>query len=246
MTDKPLRIAVISDIHANLEAFRAVLGDIDDQNVDSIICLGDIIGYGPDPQECVDLIRERDIPTVMGNHEQGLINQIYLARFNPPTRDMILMTRELLDDETVNWLITRPKALIMHGSRFVHGCPPDLVGEYLWKHAGCYERLFYNYPEQFCFVGHTHELIHIHGDIDDVTNDLLEPGRISLDMDERHIINVGSVGQPRSNGPEAKYVIHDAAARTLEVRFIPYDNQTTADKIRTRGFNRAFADRLLR
>lgn len=245
MTDSFTRIAVLSDIHGNLEAFRAVLGDIEARGADLVVSLGDVIGYGPDPQACVDLVRSAGIRTIMGNHEQGLINTMYLARFNPPTRDMLLMTREMLDEETVQWLTTRPKCLTLDGCRFTHGCPPDLVSEYLWKHAGQYSALFDTFDEHCCFVGHTHELLHIHGDAEDATVDHIGPGSHPVRESERHIINVGAVGQPRGNGPEAKYVIFDRQTKTLEVRFIPYDNLKTAEKIRSHGFNRAFADRLL-
>ncbi|GAB7022691.1 metallophosphoesterase family protein [Salidesulfovibrio brasiliensis] len=245
MTETCSRIAVLSDIHGNLEAFRAVLGDIESRDVEMTVSLGDVIGYGPDPQACADLVRASGIKTIMGNHEQGLINNIYLARFNPTARDMLLMTREMLDEETVQWLITRPKALTIGDCRFVHGCPPDLVSEYLWKHAGNYEPLFAAFIERYCFVGHTHELRHVHGNTNKATAEHLTGGTFRLDTGQRHIINAGAVGQPRGNGPDAKYLIFDTVAATIEVRFIPYDNLKTAEKIRRLGFNRAFADRLL-
>lgn len=236
----------MSDIHGNLEAFRAVLGDIDTLGIERIVNLGDIVGYGPDPQSCADLVRERGIATVMGNHEQGLINQMYLSRFNPVARDMLLKTRALLDDETVQWLITRPKSLSLDNMRFVHGAPPDLVGEYLWKYSERYGDLMHAFPEHVCFVGHTHELRHIVLDRDTSSCHKLCAGTVTLTADAKHIVNAGAVGQPRGNGPDAKYVLYDPASGELEIRFLPYDTQTTAEKIRRAGFHPGLADRILR
>jgi predicted phosphodiesterase len=100
-----MRIAVISDIHSNLEALRQVLTDIGNSNIDTVVCLGDNIGYGPEPNKVVTLIRDHNIPSVMGNHELAVINQNYLSGFNPLARKSLQMTLELLSEKTVNFIL---------------------------------------------------------------------------------------------------------------------------------------------
>lgn len=237
-------IAVISDVHANLEAFREVVRDIDAHDVAETVCLGDLIGYGPQPQECADLARQRGMVMVQGNHEQGLINIHYLHGFNQPARDALRKTREMIDDETYEWLVNHPKSLELHGCRFVHGTPPRSVTEYLWKHAGCMEAVFARFNEPVCFVGHTHDLMRFSMADGEAEQHSLPEGRTILEPARRHIVNVGAVGQPRDGNNTAKYVLHDTDTRTLDVRFIPYDIKKTADLIRALGLHRAFADRL--
>lgn len=239
-----LRIAIMSDIHGNLEALKSVLKDLDTFGVSETYCIGDMVGYGPEPQECVDLLRERDVHCTMGNHEQGLINIHYLRGFNQPAADALRKTREMISEATYQWLVSRPKSLTAHECRFVHGMPPDSVSEYLWKHRKNLEAVFGNYPEEFCFVGHTHDLerhTYPRGVLD---NRKLTKGGIFLEPDMRHLVNVGAVGQPRDGNNCAKYMLFEPETRLLTLRFVPYDIQKTVDLIRKKGFHRAFGDRL--
>ena len=238
------KIAIMSDIHANFEALRAVLTDLDAQNVSEVYSLGDQIGYGPQPQECVDLLREREIKCIMGNHEQGLINIHYLRGFNQPAADALRKTREMITEETYQWLVSRPKSRIAHECRFVHGTPPDSVAEYLWKHRDEMETVFARYTEPICFAGHTHDLeryAYLHGRAERLP---LPQGDTTLESNKRHLINIGAVGQPRDGDNRAKYGIFDLESRILTLRFVQYDIQKTADLICKHGFHRGFADRL--
>lgn len=232
-----MRLAVISDIHGNLEAFRQVLADIDRSHVDEIVCLGDCIGYGPEPEEVVGLVRERDIPCVLGNHELGLLDRTYLDWFNPPTRDCLLHTETFLSKATMDYLGTFPPAMVRQGSRCVHGYPPNSVTTYLFQVSdrGLLRSLRAT-AETVCFVGHTHDLGIIGLSGEGLFRLHPGPGVIPLVGATRWIINVGSVGQPRDGNNKSKYVIWDPEEETLEVRFVAYDIAHTASKVKERGF----------
>lgn len=238
------RIAIMSDPHSNLEALTQVIHDIDAQSVDETICLGDAIGYGPQPQECCDLLREKKVILIQGNHEQGLINIHLSSGFNQPARDALRKTREMITEETYQWLISHPKSLVAHGCRFVHGAPPDSVNEYIWKYEKSMSEIFSRFTEDICFVGHTHDLMRFTYDGEASKKLPLPEGDTILEPNMRHLVNVGAVGQPRDGNNNAKYALFDTDTRTVTVRFIPYDIQKTADLIRAKGFSRAYADRL--
>ncbi|WP_250645571.1 metallophosphoesterase family protein [Salidesulfovibrio onnuriiensis] len=243
MSDCARRIAVFSDAHGNYEALKSVLADMDGQNVDDVVCLGDTIGYGPDPEQCARLVRERGIDMVLGNHEQGLLGDYFLSWFNPQARDMLLKTRALLSDDSLRWLTSRPKSLERCGCRFVHGCPPSDVRMYIYKCHGRMEEVFASFDEPVCFVGHTHELWHYEWDGGEAERHALE-GTAVLSGETRHIINVGAVGQPRDGNPNAKYVIYEPHTRRLVVRFVPYDIEKTVLRIKDRGFPAVYGKRL--
>lgn len=236
--------AVVSDIHANLEALECVIEDMDSLGLEQVICLGDVIGYGPNPEECARLVMERGWPMVMGNHEQVLLGYQYLSWFNPQARDMLLKTRSLLTDETTAYLTSRPRSLSMHGCRFVHGCPPGQIREYLYAHRKNMGEVFSAFEESICFVGHTHELALYSSDGEQVENLPLD-NEASLDRSLRYIVNVGAAGQPRDRDKRAKYVVWDPQQRQLTVRRVEYDAQITANRIRERGFPGAYGTRLL-
>jgi Calcineurin-like phosphoesterase. len=238
------RLAIMSDPHANLEALTQVLRDVEQQGADEIYSLGDAVGYGPQPQECVDLLRARGVTALMGNHEQGMINIHYLRGFNQPAADALRRTREMITEETYQWLVSRPKSLVAHNCRMVHGTPPDSVTEYIWKYEQRMDEVFARYPEPVCFVGHTHDLMRfVHRDGATLRLPLPEE-ETRLEPDARHLVNVGAVGQPRDGDNRAKYALYDTQTRTVTVRCIPYDIAATARLITAHGFHRAFADRL--
>ena len=240
-----MRIAVISDIHGNLEAFKEVLADIDRSRVDGLACLGDNIGYGPEPEQVINLLRERDIPCVMGNHELAVIEVKYLDWMNPTARQSLVMTIELLSPGTVDYIRTLPPAMTCHGSLCVHGCPPDSIVTYLYQLSmPQLEEAFRAMEERICFLGHTHDLLLISFDGNELVRAPLRKGIISLRKDHQYIINVGSVGQPRDGNNNAKYVIWDTDSDSVEVQFVPYNIAATADKIIELGFPALNARRL--
>jgi len=241
-----MRLAVISDIHANLEAFEQVLIDIDKSNIDSTVCLGDNIGYGPDPEQVVSMIKNHNIPSVMGNHELALVEPSYLSLFNPLARKSLLKTMDLLSEETIHFISGLKPFLIRYECRFVHGFPPDSATLYLFQIPEDELLLtFKRMEEKICFLGHTHrlEIIDFNGQI--VSRVPLTKNIIRLDRERQYIVNIGSVGQPRDGNNCAKYVIWDSSEYNIEIKFIPYNIVSVVDKILSSGFPIEHAIRLL-
>jgi len=239
-----MRIAVLSDIHGNLEALKEVLADLDRRDVDKTVSLGDNVGYGPEPEAVVRTLRDRNIPSVMGNHEWALGRPENLGWFNPAARESLVRTEALMSEATLSCCRSLPASLTLEGCRFVHGLPPDDVLTYLFQaDAVELERTLTAMEEETCFVGHTHGLLLV-----EVGEGGLETGRLGEGLHElregRRLINAGSVGQPRDGDNRAKYVIWDPEARALEVRFVPYDIRRTAEGIVAAGIPQVYADRL--
>jgi len=240
-----MKLAIISDIHGNLEAFRQVLADIDESCVDGVVCLGDNIGYGPEPEEVVKLVRQRDIPCVMGNHELAAMDRKCLTSMNPTARKSLCLTEELISKETLHYINGLKPSMVFHGSLCVHGCPPDSVTTYLFQPSNTrFKQIFLAMKSKMCFVGHTHDLHIITFDGEKVVWGSLDQGPVPLNEDQQYIVSVGSIGQPRDGNNNAKYVIWDCTSGTMEVRFIPYDIEATASKIMALGFPEYNARRL--
>jgi len=237
--------AVISDIHGNAEALRAVLDDIDRRGAERIICLGDIIGYGPDPLECVDLVRKRCAWSLMGNHDFGVLYEP--TNFNPGAESAAFWTREQFDAEPDETLRAQRYEFLgklrvrvvepLSGDRTilaVHGSPRRPINEYIFpddvmaapdKLDAVFERV-----EKIAIVGHTH----VPGVFTDEP-DFYPPAELGdwsyrFNGDEKAIINVGSVGQPRDLDPRASYaMLHDDR---IEFARVPYKVEVTADRIK--------------
>jgi len=235
-------VAVISDIHANLEALRAVLADIRARGAAEILCLGDNVGYGGDPEAVVGLLRSSGVVSIMGNHELGLTSDKRRRWFNPLARQALARTAELLSAESLAYLTGLPRVLIRHGARLVHGTPPESTGRYLFEYAaGELPELFARFPEELCFVGHTHELVLVTADGSTVRREEFPAKPVVLPPGTRAIVNAGAVGQPRDGDPRAKYILWWPLARRLEVRRVPYDTAAAAARIRDRGMPEQYA-----
>jgi len=240
-----MRLAVISDIHSNLEAFRAVLEDIQTAGADTVISLGDNIGYGADPEAVMRLLRRHGIESVMGNHELALRDSSYQRSFHPLAKKALAVNKEFLSPKSLDEIRRMPAWRVQNGLRFVHGCPPDSVITYIIHEppariAAIMEKL----PEQIAFAGHTHylELYELeHGTVK--IRELVKWG-VALDKNRRYIVNVGSVGQPRKGEILATYVIWDSTEHVIVPRFLEYDNRTAAGKIIDAGIPEGIAKRL--
>jgi diadenosine tetraphosphatase ApaH/serine/threonine PP2A family protein phosphatase len=240
-----MRIAVISDIHANLEALEAVLVDIDRLAVDAVFCLGDNIGYGAEPERVVQTLRRRGIPSVLGNHEMAVVDPKYLSWFNPTARQSLQANIDMLASETIAHIRGLKPVMLAHGCRFVHGFPPDSPFVYLFQVSGRRKReVLSKTPERITFVGHTHLLEMVAFDGRRLQQEELAAGTFPLEPDCRYIFNVGSVGQPRDGDNRAKFALWDAEADVLAVRRVAYDIPTAAAKIREAGLPEAHALRL--
>ncbi len=240
-----MKVAVISDIHGNLEAFEEVLRDLEDTRPDRVVCLGDAVGYGPDPEAVVRLLQSHHIPCVLGNHEWALLHPAHLDWFNPSARRSLELTRELLSVEALRTVTSWPTTRREQDALCVHGCPPDSVTRYLFEVS--FEEipvLFSLYEDPVCFVGHTHQLRWVRWDGTRASSGRFQTDELKLDSSVRYIINVGSVGQPRDGDNRAKYVLWDTAAETVSVRRVSYEISKTVQKILALGFPRINADRL--
>ncbi len=233
--------AIISDIHSNLAALQAVLDDIDRRGVKAIYCLGDIVGYGPDPAQCLDLIAQRKVQSLCGNHDHAVFYEP--TNFNISAERAAFWTRSVLEEEpdaqkrNSRWrfLGMLSPRLESNGFLFVHGSPRKPINEYLFpddvytnphKLLSNFERL----EQLTCFCGHTHVPGVFVDDPYFEPPDELGDSRKYTIGDEKVIVNVGSVGQPRDRDPRAAYVIVDG--NEVEFIRIEYDIEATARKIR--------------
>ncbi len=250
---EPPVIAVLADIHANVEALAAVLADLDawaagppPSEPVTVVALGDMIGYGGDPGAVLALVRARGMRAVMGNHEKGATDaSCRRSCFHVHSRQALTRTRELLSRADLASLSGLPASLVLGGLRFVHGMPPDDPLAYLvTQDDDALRQAFATFPERACFVGHSHVL----------EGASLRDGRLTrfdygdepyvLDPAARHILCCGSVGQPRDGDNRAKYVLIDTAKNLVTVRRVPYDIARAASRIIERGLPRRYADRL--
>lgn len=240
-----MKIAIISDIHGNYEALLSVNEDILNAGVDKIICLGDFIGYGPQPEEVAGYLMENEIPCVMGNHEKAILDRETLAGFNADAMLSIELTQGLISKNTLEYIANLPANLIMEDMLFVHGAPPDLVNTYIYTLSDIHLlQIFEGLGKKVAFIGHTHDPLHYCYDGRTIELKMLSPGLNQIDPDMKHIINVGSVGQPRDGNSDAKYVIFDDAEFTVNLRYLKYDIDKTANLIEERGFPKYNAERL--
>ena len=241
----PRKIAIISDVHANMEAFEQVLADNDRSNVDVVISLGDNIGYGPEPDRVIKYIRQHAIASVQGNHELAIIEPEYLNWFNEAAQKSLKKTLKLLSAPSIEYIAAMQVSLIDYGCRFVHGFPPDSPLTYSFQVSeGKTQKALDELSERRCFIGHTHTLDLISYNGEKLEYGSLNEGLNILDPGRKYIVSVGSVGQPRDGDNRSKYVIWDSSDDTVEVRFVTYDIGTVVKKIQDAGLPQEHAERL--
>ena len=218
-----MRLAIFSDAHANYDAFQQVMKDIDTSRVDDIFSLGDNIGYGPEPDRMIEQIKAVNIPVVQGNHELALKDEEYLHWFNPAARQSLIKTRGLLSKASIRFICQLEPFISSHDCRFVHGFPPDSPLIYMYQVSdNRKQEVFEEMAERLCFIGHTHTLEIMSYDGKDIKREELPEGVTRLDAENKYIINIGSVGQPRDFSNNAKYVIWDSLEDSLDVRFLSF------------------------
>jgi predicted phosphodiesterase len=237
-----LRYAIISDIHGNLEALQCVLDHIAAAGVDAVACLGDVVGYNANPNECANIIRERGIPTIMGNHDAVACMLEEPWGFNPVALQAAMWTREQLSGENLSWLQQLPMHLEYDHFMCVHGAPGDRdLYVFSWEdiipHLGFLEET----QRRLCFFGHTH-----------MPGIFSADGAYSLDDDhcfdtgegKPFFINPGSVGQPRDGDPRAAYGLYDAESGLFEQVRLEYPVEEAARRVRDAGLPPFLAERL--
>ncbi len=242
-----MKTAFISDIHANLDALEVVLEHIDGQAVDRVICLGDIVGYGPQPNECVQRVRERCARAVVGNHDHAAVGLLDTLAFNEYARAAADWTSEALDGSAVEYLSGLPLSLELDGMRLVHASPEDPEA---WTYVLSFheaERQFRGFTERICFIGHSHLPVVIEEDGDGRLEALQfhaggEP--LSLAPERRYIVNVGSVGQPRDRDPRAGYTVYDDESFSVSLFRLEYPVEEVQRKVLAAGLPEFLAMRL--
>lgn len=242
-----MRYAVFSDVHGNLEALEAVLADAGRHEPDAYVCLGDIVGYGPDPNDCVARVRALGRRAIAGNHDRAAVGEADLDAFTPLARAAIEWTMRTLDDRAKAFLAALPLRVETPAFLGVHASPRDPVEEYVLTLPTALA-VFSASEFSVCLIGHTHVPgAFVLGDDGRVGFQALRPGAAtSLAGTSRYLINVGSVGQPRDGDPRASYLLFDAAARTVTLRRVAYPVSITQEKIAARGLPETLARRLAR
>lgn len=234
--------AIISDIHANLEALEAVLLDIQKHQCEKIVCLGDVVGYGPNPRECIARLRELSIPAIRGNHDAACSANAFPSSMNPVAGVAVVWTQSVLREEEKEWLRNLPLVLNEEDTTFVHAsprCPADWT--YILRSRDA-DSAFGSFDGKFCFIGHTHQPVAWIRNEHQLANELFD--RLVISETDRYLINVGSVGQPRDNDPRAAYVLFDRSKGIIELRRVPYDFRKTQEKILAAQLPRQLAERL--
>jgi diadenosine tetraphosphatase ApaH/serine/threonine PP2A family protein phosphatase len=238
------KVLVISDVHANAIALEAVLTDAG--KVDETWCLGDVVGYGPQPNECIERIRSLPhLTCMMGNHDFAAIGNMTLETFNSDAKKALLWQRKLLSEECRSFLNSLPDELVVHGEvSLVHGSPRDPIWEYVMNTLIARINLtFFDTP--WCFVGHSHfqAVFQFHAKTDDISIEVPRSAE-QYELKERAILNPGSVGQPRDRDPRAAYAIFSPEAHTWEPHRVEYDIKSVQKMILDAGLPPRHAERL--
>lgn len=237
-----MRYAIISDVHANIDALEPVLARIDALHIDQIICLGDVVGYNATPNECADILRTRSIPTILGNHDAVACGIEEPWGFNPVALAAAMWTREQLTEDNIEWLRSLPDALNCGRFVGVHGAPKN-HNTYLFSWEDILPHLYFleeqNSP--ICMMGHTHTPGIFSADgvytVDDHS-------RFELGEEKLFFINPGSVGQPRDANPQAAFGILDTRANVYEQVRVTYPVDKAARRVMGVGLPPFLAERL--
>jgi len=230
-----MRYAIVADIHANLAAFTAVLEDIEHRGgVEEVWCLGDIVGYGPDPHQCIELLRQCEHVCVAGNHDWGAIGKIDLSDFNPDAATACRWTAQQLSPEDIKYLENLPLVIEKDSFTLAHGSPREPIWEYLISTSIARENFTF-FQSQYCLVGHSHVPLVFRDENGSCSFSKLTANIGLMLGQSRLIINPGGVGQPRDGDPQASYAIYDPETSLVRLYRIPYDIAATQDKMMQNG-----------
>lgn len=236
-----MRVAVLSDVHSNLAALEAVIADFGD--VDEVWCAGDVVGYGPDPDECIRRLRQFRLHCVAGNHDWAAVGKVPVDSFNRDARLAAEWTARVLSAVSRDFILNLPLRIEREGYTLVHGSPRDPIFEYVlrpWQAAQC----FAHFQTHTCLIGHSH-LPLIFEQQDDgaryVDPDYGETLRLG---EPRRIVNPGGVGQPRDGDPRASYALLNTDSAVLQFRRVLYDVGKTQARMTEVGLPPRLAQRL--
>jgi predicted phosphodiesterase len=238
-----VRHLIISDIHSNLAALAAVLNDAD--SFDTIWCMGDLVGYGPDPNQCVAAIQEFEHIAVAGNHDWAALGKLSLQNFNIDARLANSWTYDELTAASRHYLESLPKVILQDDFTLTHGSPREPIWEYILDNDQAAANSDF-FDTSVCLVGHTHiPVAFIYDEEQERYRSLVPPFPGPLHLDgTRMILNPGSVGQPRDGDPRASYAILDSDSSTWEYRRVAYSIEITQERMRARNLPRRLVERL--
>jgi predicted phosphodiesterase len=221
-----MRVLIIADIHANFVALQAVVEDAGP--VDVVWCLGDVVGYGPCPNECVEWVAEHAAATVVGNHDWAALGRLDPSEFNDAAYAATMWTIETLTPQAHDWLESLPNRYIEGDLTLVHGSPRHPVWEYVQRPATAAAN-FPFFDTDLCFIGHTHVPVIFPEELARKGEAIYQPpvGEIIALNHGRYLVNPGSVGQPRDGDPRAAYALFDPDTREIEFRRLAYDVKQT-------------------
>jgi predicted phosphodiesterase len=239
-----MRVAVISDVHANYHALEAVLHEIDDARVDAVWCLGDTVGYGPRPNECCDLVKARAGHCLVGNHDLVVLGAISVEEFNDEAAAAAIWTTEVLEPESRAFLSTLKPLGAVEGVDLFHASARDPVWEYVLTEEAAQATLELS-DAPLVLVGHSHVALAIVAGEGRVSGGPAPAGS-KVTLDRRWLLNPGSVGQPRDGDPRAAWLLLDLAERFAAFHRVAYSIERTQAEMRERGLPHGLAARLQR
>ena len=236
-----MKIAIISDVHANLEALTSCLKKISELGADKIICLGDLVDYCAEPNECIELIKANCDAVVMGNHDEAQFEYDMVEGFSNDARISSIYTREVIKPEYIEYFKTLPRVYRYENLMFVHGSPQNPEDYRYILTTDAAEMNFRAFNESICFIGHSHKPIifkETNRGVHIVTDEYQETG-------QRYIINVGSVGQPRDGDPRLSFGFFDLNSRKYTNYRVEYDTLTASNKIKNEELPLYLAERII-
>jgi len=238
-----MKIALISDIHSNLEAFQAVMASLAGHEIEKVMFLGDIVGYGANPNECIDLLRSVADCYIAGNHDYAAVNKTDISYFNPYAQEAVLWTQEVLTRENALFLSSLPLTDALYDFMIVHSTP---LHPELWDYVVYVSDAqigFRNFTQQLCFIGHSH---HPGIFVQDRAGRIFAEDQLTIKVKEgnRYIINIGSVGQPRDGNPLSSYGLYDTETNEYRLIRVEYNIALAQQKILAAGLPRFLAERL--
>jgi diadenosine tetraphosphatase ApaH/serine/threonine PP2A family protein phosphatase len=240
-----MRYGILGDIHANLSALRAVLDRLQTERVDRVISVGDVVGYGAAPRECIALVRDIGAVVVKGNHDAACVGEIDVRYFNNYARDAVRWTQSVVSESDCQWLASLPMIADLDHCSVGHGTyhRPELF-DYIQSTTDADPSLD-AMVLPVCFVGHTHVPVTLMRLKDDPLRTAYTiDAEIDLSESTRALINVGSVGQPRDEDPRAAYAVYDSELDRAWIKRVAYDIDEEARRIRNAGLPSVLADRL--
>jgi diadenosine tetraphosphatase ApaH/serine/threonine PP2A family protein phosphatase len=237
-----MRVAVISDVHANRHALDAVLAEIEPERVDAIWCLGDTVGYGPKPNECCDTVRERADLCLVGNHDLVVLGELSVMDFNDEAAAAAVWTRDVLTPSSDEFLRALEPQAALDGAELFHASARDPVWEYVLTEEAA-RATFELTTKPLVLVGHSHVALALRFEGGNVAGGLA-PAGLEVELSGRVLVNPGSVGQPRDGDPRAAWLLLDFERRFATFRRVAYSIEETQAEMREAGLPPALAARL--